>query len=122
MAGTSPTGPWTDGRTGVRSPDDDERHPWRIPLDRPCRLCYLVQKWFKPDMTLPLGGGRGCRTHKTSKTLSLAHYPKALVKDWLPLSSKHVGLQRTTPWIGGHGHNPGQDRCGGSIKKGIDTQ
>ena len=53
VAGTSPTGPWTDGRTGVQTPDDDERHPWRIPLDRPCLLCYLVQKRFKPDW----GGG-----------------------------------------------------------------
>ena len=51
VAGTSPTGPWTDGRTGVRTPDDDERHPWRIPLDRPCLLCYLTQKWLKPDLT-----------------------------------------------------------------------
>ena len=46
MAGTSPTGPWTDERTGVRTPDDDERHPWRILLDRPCLLCYLEEKLF----------------------------------------------------------------------------
>ena len=46
VAGTSPTGPWTDGRTGVRTPNDDERHPWRIPLDRPCLLCYLEQNLF----------------------------------------------------------------------------
>ena len=51
VAGTSPTGPWTDGRIGVRTPDDDERHPWRIPLDRPCLLYYLMQKWLKPDLT-----------------------------------------------------------------------
>ena len=57
VAGTSPTGPWTDGRTGVRTPDDDERHPWRIPLDRPCLLRYLEQDVFKPDMTLPSDWG-----------------------------------------------------------------
>ena len=55
VAGTSPTGPWTDGRTGVRTPDDDERHPWRIPLDRPCLLCDMVQKWFKPRMDISSG-------------------------------------------------------------------
>ena len=38
VAGASPTGPWTDRRTGVRTPDHDERQPWRIPLDRPCLL------------------------------------------------------------------------------------
>ena len=56
-AGTSPTGAWTDGRTGARTPNNDERHPWRIPLNRPCLLCYLTQSSFKPDMTLPRGGG-----------------------------------------------------------------
>ena len=40
VAGTSPTGSWTDRRTGVRTPDDNERHPWRIPLDRPSLLPY----------------------------------------------------------------------------------
>ena len=49
-----------DGRTNrVRNPDDDKHHPWCIPLDRPCLLCYLEQKLFKPDMTLPPGGGGG---------------------------------------------------------------
>ena len=43
VAGTSPTGPWTDRRTGVRTPDHDECQPRRIPLDRPCLL---------PTMTL----------------------------------------------------------------------
>ena len=28
VAGTSPTGPWTDGRTGARTPDDDEVGGW----------------------------------------------------------------------------------------------
>ena len=60
VAGTSPTGPWTDGRTGVQTPDDDECHPWRIPLDRPCLLCYMVQKWFKTRMDIPSGGGANC--------------------------------------------------------------
>ena len=46
VAGASPTGPWTDRRTGVRTPDHDERQPWRIPLDRPCLLPYLTQKLF----------------------------------------------------------------------------
>ena len=41
----------------MRTPDNDERHPWHIPLDRPCLLCYLEQNLFKPDMTLPPGGG-----------------------------------------------------------------
>ena len=27
-------GPLTDGQTGAQTPDDDERHPWQIPLDR----------------------------------------------------------------------------------------
>ena len=54
VAGTSPGGPWTDRRTGVRTPDDDERQPWRIPLDRPCLLPYLAQKSFKE--TGPLWG------------------------------------------------------------------
>ena len=40
-------GPWTDRRTGVRTPDDDERQPWRIPLDRPCLLPYSAQKFHK---------------------------------------------------------------------------
>ena len=49
VAGTSPAGPWTDGRTGVRTPDDDdddddEHHPWRISLDRPCLLCYKATR------------------------------------------------------------------------------
>ena len=57
VAGTLPTGPWTDGRTRVRTPDDDERHPWRIPLDRPCLLRYLTQTTFKPYKTLSPGGG-----------------------------------------------------------------
>ena len=43
-----------DGRTRVRIPDDDERHPWRIPLDRPCLLRYLTQNTFKPYMTAPM--------------------------------------------------------------------
>ena len=47
VAGTSPGGPWTDRRTGVRTPDHDERQPWRIPLDRPCLLPYLAQNLFK---------------------------------------------------------------------------
>ena len=51
VAGTSPTGPWTDRRTGVRTPDDDKRHPRRIPLDRPCLLCNRMQEWLKPDLT-----------------------------------------------------------------------
>ena len=38
VAGASPAGPWTDGRTGVRIPDHDERQPRRIPLDHPCLL------------------------------------------------------------------------------------
>ena len=46
VAGASPTGPWTDGRTGVRTPDHDERQPWRIPLDRPCLLPVWVQKLY----------------------------------------------------------------------------
>ena len=46
LAGASPTGPWTDGRTGVRTPDHDERQPWRIPLDRPCLLPVWVQKLY----------------------------------------------------------------------------
>ena len=46
VAGASPTGPWTDRRTRVRTPDHDERQPWRIPLDRPCLLPYLTQKLF----------------------------------------------------------------------------
>ena len=38
-----------DGRTNRGStPDDDERHPWRIPLDRPCLLTYLAQKGSNP--------------------------------------------------------------------------
>ena len=72
VAGTSPTGPWTDGRTGARTPDDDERHPWRIPLDRPCLLCYLVQKWFKPDMTSLQVGGGVFRTHKSISVICVA--------------------------------------------------
>ena len=46
VAGTSPMGHRTDGRTGVRTLNNDERHPWRIPLDRPCLLCFLMQKWL----------------------------------------------------------------------------
>ena len=46
VAETSSAGPWTDRRTGVRTPDDDERQPWRIPLDRPCLLPYMAQKWY----------------------------------------------------------------------------
>ena len=46
VARASPTGPWTDGRTGVRTPDHDERQPWRIPLDRPCLLPVWVQKLY----------------------------------------------------------------------------
>ena len=42
VAGASPTGPWTDRRTGVRTPDHDERQPWRILLDRPCLLSKEV--------------------------------------------------------------------------------
>ena len=42
VAGASPTDPWTDRRTGVRTPDHDERQPWRIPLDRPCLLSVLA--------------------------------------------------------------------------------
>ena len=53
VAATSPTGPWTDGRTGDRTSNDDERHPWRIPLDRPCLLCSVVQKWSKIDTSSP---------------------------------------------------------------------
>ena len=49
VAGASPTGPWTDGRTGVRTPDHDERQPWRIPLDRPCLLPVWVQKSYRED-------------------------------------------------------------------------
>ena len=46
VAGASPTGPWTDRRTGVRTPDHDERQPWRIPLDRPCLLPKIAVKSF----------------------------------------------------------------------------
>ena len=49
VAGASPTGPWTDRRTGVRTPDHDERQPWRIPLDRPCLLPVLAQKWYREN-------------------------------------------------------------------------
>ena len=44
VAGASPTGPWTDRQTGVRTPDHDERQPWRIPLDRPCLLPKMAVK------------------------------------------------------------------------------
>ena len=50
VAGASPTGPWTDRRTGVRTPDHDERQPWRIPLDRPCLLPVLVQKSYRENV------------------------------------------------------------------------
>ena len=43
VAGTSPTGPWTDGQTGAQTPNDNECHP--------CLLCYLTQKWFKRELT-----------------------------------------------------------------------
>ena len=46
VAGTSPTGPQTDEPTGARNPDNDESHPWRIPLDRQCLLSYLEQGLF----------------------------------------------------------------------------
>ena len=49
VAGASPTGPWTDGRTRVRTPDHDERQPWRIPLDRPCLLPVWVQKSYREN-------------------------------------------------------------------------
>ena len=55
VAGTSPTGPWTDGRAGARTPDDDERHPWRIPLDRPCLLPNMTQITYKTNRT-SIGG------------------------------------------------------------------
>ena len=73
VAGTSPTGPWTDGRTGARTPADDERHPWRIPLDRLCLLRYLMQSTFKPYMTLSRGGGGGCAM--LTAHCSLVHAP-----------------------------------------------
>ena len=68
VAGASPTGPWTDRRTGVRTPDHDERQPWRIPLDRPCLLPYLTQKFVysvwtflrvrtRPFLSVGEGGG-----------------------------------------------------------------
>ena len=60
VAGASPTGPWTDRRTGVQTPDHDERQPWRIPLDRPCLLPVLVQKLYREKC----GRSRGvCPTH-----------------------------------------------------------
>ena len=71
VAGTSPAGPWTDRRTGVRTPDHDERQPWRIPLDRPCLLPVLAQKWYRenggrstgldPDYSVSQGTGDECQ-------------------------------------------------------------
>ena len=71
VAGTSPAGPWTDRRTGVRNPDHDERQPWRIPLDRPCLLPVLAQKWYRenggrstgldPDYSVSQGTGDECQ-------------------------------------------------------------
>ena len=48
VAGASPTGPWTDRRTGVRTPVHDERQPWHIPLDRPCLLPKMALGSFMP--------------------------------------------------------------------------
>ena len=52
VAGASPTGPWTDGRTGIRTPDHDERQPWRIPLDRPCLLPVRVKNCIRKNWTV----------------------------------------------------------------------
>ena len=57
VAGTSPTGPWTDRRTANRTPDHDERQPWRIPLDRPCLLPKMALVSFIPRHDDSLGGG-----------------------------------------------------------------
>ena len=61
VAGASPTGPWTDRRTGVQTPDHDERQPWRIPLDRPCLLpkAALNHLCFSAKVQNPGGGGGG---------------------------------------------------------------
>ena len=71
VAGASPAGPWTDRRTGVRTPDHDERQPWRIPLDRPCLLPVLAQKWYRenggrlrgldPEYSVSRGTGDECQ-------------------------------------------------------------
>ena len=73
VAGASPTGPQTDRRTGVRTPDHDERQPWRIPLDRPCllpkmavsHLCLKAKKFAKSEMALFSHSSMWCLQNKT---------------------------------------------------------
>ena len=81
VAGASPTGPWTDRRTGVRTPDHDKRQPWRIPLDRPCLLPYLTQKLFIGSNRRSCFIADHCNllSHPVlSLSLSLSHCPTVL--------------------------------------------
>ena len=59
VAGTLPMGLWTDGRTGVRTPDDDERQAMAHTTRPSMPLVLFGAKMVQNLHGRSLGGGGG---------------------------------------------------------------
>ena len=62
VAGTSPTGPWMDGEPGFEPPTTTSATHGAYHYTVHASYAIWCKKSFKPNMTLPQGGG-GCSTH-----------------------------------------------------------
>ena len=58
VAGTSPTGPWTAGGTGVRTPDNDDCQSMAHTTRPPMPLAYNSVKMLQTQRIYPPGGSK----------------------------------------------------------------